>query len=534
MTIYVLQQTGAIDDVGTTRTWTFATKRVPGLASDAMARILKPGNFERHAFGRGSVTGGPQVDFGIARLNNRDSRLDGMLTAGLDGWPLALYRGEEDSVTDASTGRPRDPHFSELDLYLKGTTALGTYADGEVQLQLRNRQAELASRPIQTSRYAGDNALPDGVEGTADDLKGANKPIWLGYNEAVPVQFVNTSRNIYQLSDNSTIAITGAEPEAVYDKGVELTHPKIEVSDFATFTASSGPGSGSPVELWWHSSDEGWFIRLPSSAQGTVTVTAQEGTTADTTAAQLVKRILTAHGVDGGSINGVASLDASSSEPIGIWTGTGERTIGDVIAEILSGCIGTWTDDRTGIFTLDRLEVPALEPDHTFERWQLFRGNGEGFRIVSGNEPGSPIPISEAVALYRRNWQVQLGDDLAGSATDAYRAYAAEENRKLSEDNSAVLLKHKVAKPWTRVTLFNTAAHATTAAARYVDLFGTKRFIVEIDLQTETAADARLLQTVSIPIGRFDWDTRNFRVIGIVDDLDEQASASVTTLILWG
>ena len=35
------------------------------------------------------------------------------------------------------------------------------------------------------------------------------KPVWLGYNENVPVQFVNTPKQIYQLSDAATIAITG-------------------------------------------------------------------------------------------------------------------------------------------------------------------------------------------------------------------------------------------------------------------------------------------------------------------------------------
>jgi hypothetical protein len=529
MTIYVLQQAGA-DDAGSVRTWTFATKRILGLPADAMTRIDKPGNFERHAFGRGSVTGAPQVDFGVARLNGRDGGLDDMALAGLDGRPAMLWRGEELSVTDAGTTRRRDPTFAELDLYLSGTTALPTYDDGVIGLQLRNRQAELASLPVQTVRYAGDNALPDGVEGTADDLKDALKPVWLGYNENVPVQFVNTSKLIYQLSDAATIAITGAAPTAVYDKGAEITANKVEKTTWAAFTHATGPSG----ELWWYAGAEGWFIRLDDSPAGTITVTAQEGTSGDTTAAQLCRRILRAHGVANGDIAGVEALDAVSSEPIGIWIGTEERTIGSVLGDLLAGAFGTWTDDRSGVFTFGRLEVPEITVDHTFRRDQLFRGNGEGFRILSGDEPGSPLPISEAVVLFRRNWNVQSGDDLAGSATDAFRAYASEENRKVANDNSAARLKHLLARPYERRTLFTTAAQAATAAVRVVKLFGVRRFIVEVDLSTETAAAVRLLQTIAIPIGRFDWDTRKFRVIGIIDDLDAQTEASVTTLILWG
>ncbi|SDF83757.1 hypothetical protein [Thalassobaculum litoreum] len=530
MSMYVLQQTAATDTDGGSRTWTFSTHDIVGLPAGWEPRIIKAGNFERHAFGRGSVTGAPDVDFGVSKLNNRNGGLDDLQLAGVDGQLIRLWRGQPLSFIDAVTGRARDPEFSEMDLYLEGTTALSTYADGVIELQLRNRQAEVASLPVQILRYAGDNALPDGVEGTADDLKDAYKPIWLGYNENVPVLFVNTSKRIWQLSDNSTIPISGAAPTTIYDKGVVLTATKVQKNTWADFTHATGPSS----EIWWYFGPEGWFIRLESNPAGTITVTAQEGSAATTTAGQLSRRILLARGVADGSIAGVDELDAVSPEAIGIWIGTQERSIGSVLGDILAGAFGTWTDDRSGVFTFARLEKPALEADHTFERSQLYRRSGEGFRILSGSEPGSPLPISEGVVLYRRNWTVQAGDDLAGSATNAFRAFAAEENRRVANDNSQIKVKHRLARPFERKTLFTTAAQATTAAARIVDLFGVRRFIVEVDLPTEAAAAVKLLQTISIPIGRFDWDTRNFRVVGIIDDLDEQTDASVTTLILWG
>lgn len=522
MTVYVQQQVGRTDLLGGVRTWTQATKRLSGLPSDTSERIANPGNFERHAFGRYRALGAPQTDFGVAVWHNEDSALDDLVLAGVDGQEMRLYIGQDSATT-----------FGRLTLYLKGTTSVIRYADRLVQLDLRNRQAEVADLALQSDRYAGDNSPPDGVEGTAADLKDAFKPIWLGFRENVTVILVNTSKHIYQLSTNGEIAISGSAPTAVWDKGVEFTATKVEKVTWSAFTHATGPSG----ELWWYSGPEGWFIRLEAAADGTVTVTAQEGTAANTTTAQLVKRILEAKGVSPSDIEGVDTLDAKNPEPIGYFAGLNEIRVGTALADILAGVIGTWTDDRLGAFTIARLELPKVVADHTFKTWQLLRnGDDEGFRIVQGeDEPGNPVPLSEAVALYRRNETVQRADDLAGAAVGTdHAAFVAEEYRREVADNSDVLVKHATAVPFEFPTLFKDATAAATAALRYVDLFGVRRFIVEVDLATEEATAVKLLQTVSIPIGRFDWNTRNFVVIGIVDELDTQPTASKTTLILWG
>ena len=41
---------------------------------------------------------------------------------------------------------------------------------GELRLLVRNRQGEVANQPYQPTRYAGSNALPNGVEGVPEDL----------------------------------------------------------------------------------------------------------------------------------------------------------------------------------------------------------------------------------------------------------------------------------------------------------------------------------------------------------------------------
>lgn len=523
MTAYCISVTG-LNDSGEPKTFTNIAitsgprqEVIEGLPPDADSRITQVGNFERHALGTRRVTGRPVIDYGVIQLDSSDGGLDELELLGTDGQEVLILRAPDTESV-----------LANFSTYFKGTVGAAPYANGNISLHIRNRQAEVADLPLSTEKYAGDNALPAGVEGVADDIGGSYKPVWLGLCENVPVPLVNTSRHIFQLSSNDAIAVTGTEPSAVYDSAVEITATKVQKMVWADFIGATGPSG----ELWWYAGAEGWFIRLEAAPAGTVAVTAQEGGLATT--AQLVKRMLVARGVSSGSIAGDTALDAANPETVGYWAGLNEITIGEALGDILEGVVGTWTDDRSGTFTLARLEIPAETPDHIFYRDQINREGGEGFRIVATEEPGSPVPVSEVSVFYRKAWHTQTGDELDVNAPESQKAFVAKEYRQSRTDNSGVLVKHITAAPHEHRSLFTNKTDADTAGARLVALFGVRRFIVEIDLSTEDAATVLLFQTISIPIGRFDFDTRNFRVIGIVDVLDTQTAASKTTLILWG
>lgn len=523
MTAYCIKVTG-LDDAGTPKTFTNIAitsgprqEVIVGLPPDADSRITQVGNFERHALGVRRVTGSPVIDYGVIQLDSSDGGLDELVLHGTDGQEVLIQRGADTELV-----------LSNYATYFKGTVGAAPYANGNISLHIRNRQAEIADLPLPTEKYAGDNALPAGVEGVADDIGGSYKPVWLGLCENVPAPLVNTSRHIFQLSSNDAVAVTGTEPTAIYDSAVEITATKVQKMVWADFIGATGPSG----ELWWYAGAEGWFIRLEAAAAGTVTVTAQEGGLATT--AQLVKRILVGRGISSGSIAGDAALDTANPETVGYWSGLNGVTIGEALGDILEGIVGTWTDDRSGTFTLARLEVPAETPDHIFYEDQLNREGGEGFRIVATEEPGSPVPVSEVTVLYRKAWHTQTGDELDVNAPETRKAFVSKEYRRAVNNNSIVLVKHVTAPPHEHRSLFTNKTDADTAATRLVGLFGKRRFVVEIDLSTEDAATVLLFQTISIPIGRFDFDTRNFRVIGIIDVLDTQTTASKTTLILWG
>jgi len=86
----------------------------------------------------------------------------------------------------------------------------------KVIITLRDRALDLQV-PWQANKYAGDNTLPDGVEGVAGDLKGKPKPRCLGVVKNVPAPCVNTSKPIYQVNDGPVASVDG-----VYDKGFTL------------------------------------------------------------------------------------------------------------------------------------------------------------------------------------------------------------------------------------------------------------------------------------------------------------------------
>ncbi|WP_328716773.1 hypothetical protein VO226_16100 [Halomonas elongata] len=90
--------------------------------------------------------------------------------------------------------------------------------------------------PHPMESYDGSNVLPDGLEGTEDDIAGEPKPqVWGEVRNATPVQ-VNTSKLIYQVSSLSDCTVT-----AVYDKGLSEQDAGDPVNDQLRHI-SRGPG----------------------------------------------------------------------------------------------------------------------------------------------------------------------------------------------------------------------------------------------------------------------------------------------------
>lgn len=130
-----------------------------------------------------------------------------MLPYGFAGFPITITRGT--IAPNQST-----PTWSTV---LVGTMDSVDFTWAEVSIKVRDRQQEMGN-PIQTARYGGTNALPNGLDGVATDIKGNGRPILFGkaFNFAPPQ--VNTTRLIYEISDGLIQSV-----DAVYDRGTALT-----------------------------------------------------------------------------------------------------------------------------------------------------------------------------------------------------------------------------------------------------------------------------------------------------------------------
>lgn len=170
------------------------------------ARIAQPITVARAAFRPGATSGRSVIGTGELLLHNADGALDALLTDyALDGRTLTLRRGTEGAA------------------YPGGFTTVGVYTmeqaevDGDM-IRVRVKSPAFAlDAALQATVYAGDNVAPDGLEGTADDLKGKPKPWAAGVIRNATLPCVNEAKLIYQMHDGAVQSV-----DEVFDAGRRL------------------------------------------------------------------------------------------------------------------------------------------------------------------------------------------------------------------------------------------------------------------------------------------------------------------------
>jgi hypothetical protein len=171
------------------------------------ARIQQPADVTRNLFTTGATQGGSRVAIGDLVLLNPDGELDALVPYGFDGRSITIWR--------STVQNPAYP--ADFDETFVGTMDVPQFDSTTVTLKLRDGLQGL-SLPFQPTKFAGTNALPNGLEGVPTDLQGKPKPVVLGTVPNIAPPCVNTSKLIYQVNDGAVHAI-----DAVYDRGIPLT-----------------------------------------------------------------------------------------------------------------------------------------------------------------------------------------------------------------------------------------------------------------------------------------------------------------------
>lgn len=508
-TVITVEITGAIDAAGTLQTFYLANDRFRTRQTDSPAneffseRLSDPGNISITAFGDGRTGGGTRLSLGEIKIDNPDGDLDGWLDYGFDGRRVVIRRGTPGAYPD------------DFETLYTGTADTITVDGKAVSVRLRDLQLVFAV-PILTARYGGTNVLPNGIDGTEDDLAGRAKPRLYGRVFNVSPPCVNTSKLVYQISDQAIASVSG-----VYDRGAALV--------FGTDRADSGallgtaPGAGEYDTCL----AEG-LIRLGSAPAGEVTVDAAAGASAvDRTAASILSTIALAAGVDPADISDEdrTALAADAPAELGIWISGESDTYARVMDQIAASVGAYYAFDATGVLRMGRLTAPAGDPVLALEEYDCLS-------LERRAAKDGDIPAWAVTVRHSRVWTPQTGD-LAGTVTQARRTFLASEYRAQRAEDVAVKTKHLLAREISVDTLFVETADASNEASRLLALHSTRRdfFEVAVHLDSLSGASPWLMDVVQLTHPRFGLSGgRLFRVLGIRPELARKRFV----FTLWG
>ena len=476
------------------------TKSTDTPASTAFdPRIIDAGSIGIHAYADGKTGGATKLEIGEIVIANIDGEYDYIRTWSADGRAVVIRYGE-----------PGGAYPSTFTTLFRGTCeAFELYFD---KLIFRLRDASyVLDNPLLTARYGGTNSLPNGIDGTADDIKGNVKPKFFGsiFN-AEPV-LVNTSKLIYQINNGNFNTVS-----AVYVRGNAVTYSGTNRANNSAMQTTA-PAAGTYDTC----SSEG-LIRLGTSPDGLVTMDVYRGTTAaNRTTAQTMSAIASNMGITAYAAD-VTAMDTQDSAVIGYYVND-ERTAMQCLDDVGEGLNAFYYFDRSGNFRISWLQDPqGNSPVITFNEYDIISIEAQPSVDIN-------IPVKQ-VAMDYYNIETVQSSDLAGAVTVARRAFLSKSSRKVTQDVGSPAAKYLLAKVLNRKSRYTTEADASSAAFNLAILFGYIQQIFEITIPIERF-DLDLMECVELIHPRFGLQTgKNFMLLGYNINT-QQNSVSLT---LWG
>lgn len=424
-------------------------------------RVEHPGLFRQDMFSPGATSGGSSGGYGEITLINTDGGLDSFIDYGFDGRRCVVKQGYQSQS------------LAEFATVITGTVEQCETSWNRVTLRLKDRSVEL-DVTLQDAFYAGDNALPAGIEGTAE-LKDKPKPLLYGKCNNVTPVMVNTSKLIYQISSNALYSIP-----AVYDNGVALALA-------AGYTNQADMEANAPAAGEYRVWLAGGCFRLGSSAAGTITADAVQGSTAASrTAGQIIKQIVTAKlGSNQIVEQSIITLDVQAPYVVGYYTGHDNVTATTALDTICASVGAWWGFDNSGLFWSKQL----TPPDAAQSLMTLTEAEILSLDRTATADSDKGVPVYKINLDFSKNWTVQASG-LAGSIASSQLLFDDDESQQLSTDrrnllgmeyvrtsvtDTTVQTKHLLAPEITVQTTIDTLTDANTEAARLLELRKVRR-----------------------------------------------------------
>jgi len=494
-------------------------------------RLQQPGLMTRSMYGGTRTMGDIPMGDGAIILANPDGALDGLIDYAFDGQEFRLIE------IDPATGNTSTYGSN----FRVGFIEQATFSEDQVVFAVRDG-AHALDAALLTSKYAGTNALPAGVEGTPDDIKGQPKPICIGTVYNISPVCVNTSKLIYQV--DAYRGFTSGYTMTVYDKRAALTEDG--AGDYASQAAmeATAPAAGQ-YRIW----PAGGMIRLGSTPE-ILTIDmenpADVSGLGDSEINYVTQEITT---LSGGISSWQALYDADAK--VGIYA-KDETTIYKAINE-LAASIGAFVtygyspNGATGntLWSSQLAEASAIPYTPTLTAIALNESNIlEGsLRRVVPQESTRGLPVWRVNLNYKKNYTVMSRADLAGVAL-ADVEFATREYRTVTVSDAAVKTQWPYAPELNVTTLLVDETEATAEANRLLDLFGVQRSMFELTIPASVIRDDPSMGTggripylfqigaiVTITYPRFDLDAGpTFMVVATEEDI----GADTIKLTVWG
>jgi hypothetical protein len=505
----LIELTAAVDEFGTLQTFYVSDEPFQTSPTDSPAdtafddTLIDAGSIGLHTYSAGRVGGATLLETGDIEIGNADGVYDHWINQSFGGQPVVIRQGE---------GGQYPVDFRTR---LTGSIASVDATLDKIVVRIMDKAAIL-DRSVLTDVFAGTNAGPVGLEGGPDDIKGRVKPRVYGKVANISPPCVNTSMQVYRVSDRPVWAIS-----QVYAGGGALGVG----ADYPTVTALI---AATIAEGYFATCVAEGLFRLGSSPLGGVTADVQEDAEAfNMTAGEIVAQLAADAGLAVAAIaaEDIGELNAAAPYVVGLYL-DGETSFREAM-DMLVTSIGSWfAFDAVGVLRVGQLTAPSAEPVADILEDEILAGFER--RVANGDG----VPLWRVRVRYGRNWTVQNGD-LVGSVDDARRAYLGEEYRVAAAEDVSVKIQFAKAQELVVDTLLADEADALAEAARLLSIHKVRRDIFSVpipaDMLPSGAGD--LMDTLRLEHGRFGLSAgRNFRVLGRTPEFGNDR----LILELWG
>jgi hypothetical protein len=485
-------------------TWRFSSGLgyTDGSGNFYAPRIENPATFSR-SIGGAAAGGKASASYGELTLINNDGALNALADDFFDGRTLTLKTGDDAAA------------YATFQTVLVATIETAAIERERVSIRLRDPAITL-DKPFSEAKYGGTNALPLGIDGTADDLKGQSKPRLLGRVALVAPVLVNTSKLIYQVNAGPVASIVN-----VFDGGAYLQDTGPD------YTSQNDMETNAPASGCYRQWKAGGCFRLGSAPVGQVSASVVEDWDyIDNTAAGLIQRILTEKGYTSGNWTAAdfTALNQAVAASLGVVVES-EATTSSLLDSICQSVGAWWGFDRLGKFRVARLDAPSGSPAATITDTDI---------LELERQPEAEPPWWRVTLTCDPSYAVQDKKSLAGVVPADRATWFEQAAREQVSEDATVKTSRLLAQDTPKIeTLLNAISQAQAEATRRLTLYKTRR-----DTVTLTVADPLsrysvidIGSVVNLTTSRLGYGAgKLFTVIGLAADYQR----NTLDLTLWG